>query len=144
MNIKQALKRKNKLVKEINDVFGNISAYNSIAEGSERPYSAKISLEVWKNLNEELVGLKTAIHRANAPVYDKIFKLSELKNQVKLLTNLDCTSGVLPRSKYDVTVPIARVAEISVVERDNLIKELESEINEIQDFLDEWNFNTTI
>lgn len=144
MNIKQALKRKTKLVKEINDAFGNVLAYNSVSEGTERPYSPRISLEIWKNLNDELIELKTAIHRANAPVYDKIFKLSELKNQIKLLKGLDCTSGVPPRSRYDVSDSPARVADISVIERDNLIKEYEKEIDTIQDFLDEWNFKTII
>lgn len=144
MNIKQALKRKTKLVKEINDTFGNVLAYNSVSEGTERPYSPRISLELWKNLNDELIELKTAIHRANAPVYDKIFKLSELKNQIKFLKNLDCTSGVPPRSRYDVSDSPARVAEISVVERDDLIKQYEKEIDTIQDFLDEWNFKTII
>ena len=144
MNIKQALKRKTKLVKEINDAFGNVLAYNSVSEGTERPYSPRISLEIWKNLNDELIELKTAIHRANAPVYDKIFKLSELKNQIKLLKGLDCTSGVPPRGRYDMSDSPARVADISVIERDNLIKEYEKEIDTIQDFLDEWNFKTII
>lgn len=144
MNIKQALKRKNKLVKEINDTFRIVMAYNSVSEGNERPYSAKESLELWNKLNNELIELKTAIHRANAPVYDKIFKLGELKNQIKHLNSIDCTTGVPPRNRYDSVDLPARVAEISIIERDNLVKNLEKEIDEIQDFLDEWNFKTTI
>lgn len=144
MNIKQALKRKTKLVKEINDVFGNVSTYNSVNEGTERPYSPKTLIVTWKNLNDELIDLKTRIHRANAPVYDKIFKLSELKNQIKLLKGLDCTAGIPPRGRYDVSDGPARTTEISVVERDELVKTYEKEIDTIQDFLDEWNFKTTI
>jgi hypothetical protein len=144
MNIKQALKRKNKLVKEINDTFKIVMTYNSVSEGNERPYSPKESLEVWKNLNNELIELKTGIHRANAPVYDKIFKLGELKNQIKHLNSIDCTSGVPPRSRYDNSDSPARVAEISIIERDKLVKDLEKEIDNIQDFLDDWNFKTTI
>lgn len=144
MNIKQALKRKTKLVKEINDAFGNVLAYNSVSEGTERPYSPRVSLELWKKLNDELIELKTSIHRANVPVYDKIFRLSELKNQIKLLKGLDCTAGIPPRSRYDVTDGPARTTEITVVERDDLIKAYEKEIDTIQDFLDEWNFKTII
>ena len=144
MNIKQALKRKNKLVKEINDTFRIVMAYNSVSEDNERPYSTKESLELWNKLNNELIELKTAIHRANAPVYNKIFKLSELKNQIKHLNSIDCTTGVPPRNRYDSVVASARVAEITIIERDGMVKQIEKEIDEIQDFLDEWNFNTPI
>ena len=37
MNIKQALKRKNKLVGEIAQEFKKVSQYNSIEEKNERP-----------------------------------------------------------------------------------------------------------
>jgi len=43
MNIKQALKRKNKLVKEISSEFEKLQKYNSIADGMERVYDPATS-----------------------------------------------------------------------------------------------------
>ncbi len=55
--------------------------------------SATDSLNNYFKLTEELIVLKTAIHKANQPVYDKIFKLSEYKSMVKYLRSLNCTEG---------------------------------------------------
>lgn len=144
MNIKQALKRKNKLVQEIKTEFEKVEQYNSISETNFRPYSAKRALENWVKLTNELVNVKTNIHLANAPVYPKIFQLSELKNQVKLLKTLDCTEGVPSRSRYDSVDLPSRKAEITVIERDSMIKDMETQIETIQDELDEWNHTTQI
>ena len=75
MNIKKALKEKNKKVKEVNEYFSKLSQYNSIEAGNVRPYSAKDMLEKWKKSTEELIELKTKIHVANVSVYGKIFRL---------------------------------------------------------------------
>ena len=83
MTVKQALKEKNSLLKRINDAMAKVTAYNSIDEGNVRPYSTREQLIMVKDLTDELVRLKTRIHEANAPVYHKIFELSELKSLVK-------------------------------------------------------------
>lgn len=144
MNIKQALKRKNKLVQEIKTEFEKIEEYNSIPEKNNRPYSANLALKRWSELTEELIDLKTTIHMANLLVYDKIFTLSERKNQIKMLKTLDCTEGVPARSKYDNFDLPPRKSEITINERDEFIKSLEDEIEKLQDELDEWNHITKI
>jgi hypothetical protein len=96
-------------------------------------------------LSNELIVLKTQIHKANVPVYDKIFELSELKNQVKYLKTLNCTSGKVSTSRWgSETEPVVKHAEINVVERDKMVKSLESRIESLQDELDQWNHNTQI
>lgn len=144
MNIKQALKRKNKLLNEIKTEFSKVTRFNSVTEGTVRPYSAVVSLNTWKELINELIELKTKIHIANAPVYDKIFRLSELKSMVESLKGLDCTEGIPLRNRYDTTDQPPREAEIGIIENDEMISQLEKEIDDIQEFLDEWNFKTNI
>jgi hypothetical protein len=39
---------------------------------------------------------------------------------------------------------VTKVAEIEVVERDNMVKEMEAQIEKIQDELDEWNHQTIL
>jgi hypothetical protein len=145
MNIKQALKKKNKLVGLINEEFHKASQYNVIDEGNPRPYSATEAIGKWMQLTNELIVLKTSIHKANLPIYDKIFELSELKNQVKHLKSLNCVSGKVSTSRWGSdSEPVIKHAEINVVERDSMVKNLESRIESLQDELDQWNHNTTI
>ena len=72
MNIKKALKEKNRLVKEIQDLQVRVATYNSIEVGNKRPYSVRESMELLNEKSNELVELKTKIHVANAPIYKHI------------------------------------------------------------------------
>lgn len=145
MTIKQALKFKNKLVQELNELTKRLHSNNSVLEGNERAYSSKETLaSIYKKI-EDINKIKTQIHRANAPVYDKIFLMGELKSLVKNLKELDCTNGTAVdyfsrRSESNVV----KIAEISIVERDNEVKFLELRIEQLQEELDQHNFTTTI
>jgi len=145
MNVKRALKEKNRLVKEIQELYGRLSQYNSVEVGNVRPYSPKDMLEQVNQKSNELVELKTKIHNANTSVYDKIFRLSELKSTISRLKFLDCTEGV--SADYDARNrenPPVKTAEVSVVERDEMVKFMEGQIEELQDILDNHNQNTEI
>lgn len=145
MNVKKALKEKNRLVKELQELYGRLAQYNSVEVGNTRPYSPKQMMEEINQKSIELVELKTKIHKANTPVYDKIFRLSELKSTIARLKSLDCTEGVstdyYSRNREN---PPVKTAEISVVVRDEMIKHMESDIELIQDILDSHNQNTEI
>ena len=143
MNIKQALKRKNKIIGLMSEEWAKTSQYNVIDEGNPRPYSSVESMAKWMELSEELVILKAKIHLANGPKYEQIFRLAELKNQVKHLKSLNCQSGKFP-NRWDSENPAVKHAEINIVERDKMIKAKESMIEFIQDELDQWNHSTTI
>jgi len=146
MNIKKALKLKNKLVLQVSENYQKLSAYNSVEEGSKKPYDTREALEAYNSSVNELVELKTKIHRANAPVYDKIFRLSELKSMASRLKSLNCQEGKMTqRSRWgEEGQPTVMVAEIGIVERDEMVKFIESQIEEIQDILDTHNAVTEI
>lgn len=143
MNIKQALKRKNKLVGLMAEEWSKVSQYNVTDDGNPRPYSAVEAMARWMQLSEELVTLKSKIHLANGPKYDQIFRLAETKNQVKYLKSLNCQSGKV-QNRWDSEAPTIKHAEINVVERDKMVKDMEARIEMIQDDLDQWNHNTII
>ena len=145
MNIKKALKEKNRLVKEILDLHTRMATYNSVEVGNVRPYSAKESMELLNQKSNELVELKTNIHRANSPVYHHIFRLSELKSMIVRIKNLDCNEGsVQDYYSRNRETPLIKVTEISIVERDEMVKHMEGQIEEIQDILDNHNQITEI
>lgn len=144
MTVKQALKQKNLLVKKINEDIRKVHAYNSVDEGNNRPYSTKELLNKIMETTKELVDLKTKIHLANAPVYHKIFELSELKNTVTFLKGLDCSEGRVVDRYTRSQEPLIKVAELSVVERDNLVEGFENRIELLQEELDTHNATTHI
>lgn len=144
MNIKQALKRKNKLIGLIAEEFSKASKYNVIEEGNSRPYSATEAVTNWLKLSDELVELKTKIHLANAPMYGKIFLISELKSQIKFLRSLDCTSGKTSSRGWADEKTVVKHAELNILERDTMVKNMEARIEHLQDELDEWNHKTII
>ena len=145
MNVKQALKKKNRLVGLINQAYLRASQYNSIETGNERPYSAKASIQEWMTLTDELIALKCKIQLANNPVNDKIYRLSELKAQAKYLRDLNCTSGVQQRaSRWSNESVVQKESEISVLERDQMVEKIEEQIEVIQDELDAWNHKTLV
>ena len=146
MNIKQALKRKNKLVKEISSEFEKLQKYNSVVEGMERVYEPQQAMDNYIRKTNQLIALKTAVHRANAPVYDKIFRLAELKSVISQVKRLDCQSGTVhSRGGYgSPSETIVMTAIVSIIERDQLVEKLEAEIEMIQDDLDRWNATTEI
>jgi uncharacterized small protein (DUF1192 family) len=143
MTIKQALKEKNRLIKAIDDEFKKVYSYNSIDEGNVRPYSTVDSLSNIMTLEEGLIDLKTQIHRANIGVYNKIFRLSELKSLAKKLNQIDCSEGKVSE-KYSRAEPSFKTAELSVVERDVRVKSIEEEIERLQEELDNHNATTSI
>lgn len=137
MTIKQALKEKNKLTKQINSLVIRIQKYNSMEEGSVRTYDPKEDMDKLTTTISQLVTLKTQIHQANAKVYDKIFRLSEYKGLVKYLRSIDCTEGKTNEARrFGESSTIIKTTVFGQVEMDNLITYYESEIEKIQEELD--------
>ena len=145
MTVKQALKLKNKLVKEITEELQKTQTYNSVEVGVKRPYSSLKSMERVSELTNQLIDLKTKIHLANSPVYDKIFRMSELKSLVSKVKMLNCTEGTATDYYMRrVENPPIMTSEISIVERDDIVKIMEDEIESIQEELDIHNTLTQI
>lgn len=142
MNVKQALKAKNKLVGEIKECYKIIQSQNSIEEGNPRRYKVKEQIAKIAQLTDELVQLKAQLHRANSDVYEKIFQMAEIKGIIKELKKMDVSEGKQD-SRYGSVVSVKEV-EVNVVERDAIVKEYEAEVERIQNELDIHNSNTNI
>ena len=68
MNIKQALKQKNKLVGNNTELFQRLETNNSVEAGAIRHYDVEETLTQLLNNVDDLVELKTKIHKANMEV----------------------------------------------------------------------------
>jgi hypothetical protein len=144
MNIKQALKLKNKLIKSISENTKLLQQYNTVEVGNPRPYSSTVLMVEISKATDELIDLKSKLHRANAPMFEKIFEMSELKSAIKGLQKLDCTEGKSNRDRYRMESELVLTSEISLVVRNNKIKNLEERIEFLQDEMDVFNSNTEI
>lgn len=142
MNIKQALKLKNKLVTQIKEQYDIAKAHNSIEQGNPRRYSALKAIANAEKLAVELIELKTKIHKANQPVYGLIFEMSELKNQIKQLKSIPVDEGKVTERYGSVTA--IKEVELDIAQRDSLVKALEDKIEAIQDKLDTHNATTEL
>jgi hypothetical protein len=142
MNVKQALKQKNKLVADLKAQYEILKKYNSIEEGNPRRYSMAETLDTVTELTNELVQLKAQLHRANQPVYDKIFALAELKGLVKELKKVPTDEGKQD-SRYGSVVSVKEV-ELSIVDIQKRVDVLNVKIEQLQDELDVHNATTQI
>jgi hypothetical protein len=140
MTVKQALKEKNKLTKQVQILVARIQKFNSMEEGSVRTYDPREDMDTLTKSIADLVDLKTRIHKANNGVYDKIFRLSEHKGLVKYLRSIDCSEGkVLDIRRFAESSSIVKTTVFDQVEMDNLVTYYEGEIEKIQEELDTHN-----
>jgi len=144
MTIKQALKLKNKLIKNIGENTQLMQRYNSVEVGNERPYSSQMLYKQIETDTKELASLKSRIHIANVPVMEDIFWMSEMKSIIANLKKMECVEGKSNRDRYRMESELVMTSEISLVSRNQEIKMLESKIEEIQDKLDVFNATTEI
>jgi hypothetical protein len=144
MTIKQGLKQKNKLVKNIAENTKLLQQYNSVEVGNQRPYSTVVLYKQIQKETQELATLKAKIHIANTPVMEDIFWMSEMKSMIAALKKMDCTEGKSNRDRYRMESEMILTSEISLVSRNQEVKMLEEKIEEIQDKLDTFNATTEI
>lgn len=86
-----------------------------------------------------MVKLKTKIQIANVPVFEKIYRLSELKNIASKLKYLSCDAERRELSGGKLSTPV-----INTNKRDTLLDEIQKQIEKIQEELDEFNYQTKI
>ena len=139
MNIKQALKEKNKLAKKITDLLIRTEKFNSMDQGAVRSYEPDVALNQAIDTMESLISLKTSVHLANAQVYEKIFRMAEYKSFVKTLKTLSCTEGTIIQSRYGDTTTRQMTTIITEVQRDQMVEKYESMIDQLQSELDAHN-----
>jgi len=146
MKLAKALKLKNQLAGEVADLKELLLKQNSRPSKQQFDYNTKEVLAKLQCKTDELVQVKAAIATANDAVYNKIFRLAEIKGLVAVLTSLNTKAGVFHESSGlgGADHEIEYVAQISRVEADSLADELKKEIQTIQDELDEYNFMKTV
>jgi hypothetical protein len=146
MKIAKALKLKNQLAGEVAQLKDLLTKQNSRSTKQKFDYDNREVLTRLRAKLAELVKVKAVVAAANAEVYDKIFRLAELKGLVTTLSGLDTKAGVFHEGRGfgDAAYDIEYVAQIGKVDVDKLVAELNAEIQSLQDSLDEFNFTRSV
>jgi hypothetical protein len=146
MKIAKALKLKNQLAGDVAQLKELLGKQNSRSTKQKFDYDNREVLARLRVKLDELVKTKAALAVANAEVYDKIFRLAELKGLAATLTGLDTKAGVFHEGGRfgEPGYETEYVAQLSQVDVDKLVTELKNEIQSLQDALDEFNFTNTV
>ena len=144
MNLTKALKRKAKLANEIQKAFSKLQSSNSYEEKRKPVYSAEDVYNEWLRLINELVELKSKIQIANQPIYNKIFRMAELKSMIQQIKRINTTSGIQDTYRSGEAIEVTMVAIIGELDRDKLIQQWEDEVETLQDEIEEFNVLTKI
>jgi hypothetical protein len=146
MKIAKALKLKNQLAGEVAQLKDLLIKQNSRSTKQKFDYENREVLTRLRAKLDELVKAKAAVAAANAEVYDKIFRLAELKGLVTTLSGLDTKAGLFHEGRGfgEAAYEVEYVAQLGKVDVDKLVAELNAEIQSLQDGLDEFNFTRSM
>jgi len=140
--ITKALKEKNKLKGEITQLQKKLNTHNSVLKGNQRPFDLnKLELELNEKI-AKLVLLKSAITKANQPVQEKIYRLSEIKNMIAFYRKMPATDGKSTEGFMDKNFEYEAFFNEAVIEE--RISKLETDADSIQDELESFNHLTEV
>ncbi len=150
ITIAKALNLKNKLVGEKDRLFRLVSANNSRLETTKTNYDVSDLFNQFEKTVVKLTAVKAAISTANATVYDKIYRISELKSMAANIKTVntdesDHEDQVYNRVTGEMEKKVTkRTVVLKNVDIDNKIKSIEAEIEKLQDELSAFNHLTQI
>lgn len=143
VTLAKALSIKNRLAGRLSQARSNVETYNCVQAGQRDADSVDVRAELdrYRKLQEAIIAVKAAIHRANAAVYEDILRVGEVKSAVKLLNDLNTKHGKEANYGAMEFVYDSVIRKPEVLET---VRALEGEIDTIQDRLTQYNASTRI
>jgi hypothetical protein len=149
--IAKALNVKNRIVGDKNRVLSLISANSSRLVTTKSNYEVKELWAQYEGLVDKLVLVKSAIAKANVNIYEKIYRISELKSKAAQMSQISTDETPQVEMIYNrVTGETSKGAttERLVLFTDKVLsdklKEIEAEIAKLHDEVTAYNYNTEI
>ena len=145
MTLAAALKEKNRLAGELSRNWSMIAKENSKREDVSRVIDVAEVYQKVQLYREKLVELKTKIGLANAGNLERIYRLEELKNELKRLDDIrtDETSDFQEIGDSNVK-EYKRTVVFTAAQIYKMREKLQQDCNDIQDELDAYNATTKI
>jgi uncharacterized coiled-coil DUF342 family protein len=145
MKLHKALKLRKKLTGDISRLKAQIQTKNSYLAGSvnaEKYNVPKLYSELLKKV-DELVGLKFAINEANREIQSKIYVLSENKALIAFWNETSVQEGT-QLIGYSNQLAQEYKVQIDEEKRNEMIKELQTKVDSLQEEIDTFNYTTDI
>jgi len=155
MNIAQALKTKNRIIGEMNKHLSFVEKHNisSKKAGSERstqskgapPEAVREAFSNYLELGKKLIGIKSSIQTASAPLAGKLVEMAETKSLLTKVQGIPVRESVSVEGGFGKeTYEVEYSSVITEKEQIALGEELQNKINALQDEIDAFNATTQI
>ena len=142
ITLAKALKLKNILVRELNSLNSRLLTNNSYLKNNAPKYNViDVGSEIAAK-RQELVNLKVAIQVANVGIVEKLILLGELKNYAANLNSLQTQEGEV--TSYHQNQNNFFECVINQVSKDEMVKVVQTQIDNLQDDIDTFNATTKI
>ena len=138
ITLAKALKIKNRLAGRLAKVQADIQVFNSVPEGQVGQVDVPALVQSREALVEAIVGVKTAINDANREAQRDIYALAEKKATAQFLAGICTRHGPQP-AVYPSTTEVTYVAALKKADVDAQVARLETDIDQLQDRLDQFN-----
>ena len=142
ITLAKALKLKNILVRELNSLISRLLTNNSYLKNNAPKYNVIDVVSEIAAKRQELVNLKVAIQVANVGIVEKLILLGELKNYAANLNSLQTQEGEV--TSYHQNQNNFFECVINQVSKDEMVKVVQTQIDNLQDDIDTFNATTKI
>lgn len=137
ITLAKALKLKNRLAGRLNKTQQDIQTYNSVLEDQFGKVNVIGLLELRETLVDNLISLKSSIVFANSEIQSDLIRQGEYKSALAWLQTLSTVDG--KQRHYHQNTDVVYKATLTKDNLDREVRLLESQIDAIQDTLDEFN-----
>ena len=138
INLAKALKLKGRLAGRLVAAQGKVIKYNSMPEGRTDEVNVRELDKEQLQLIDAIVSLRTAIYKANLGIYREIEEVKQKKLQLQFIQSMSTRNGTEP-NLYGGDASTTYVAVIQQAEVGKRVKELERDVDALQDKIDTYN-----
>jgi hypothetical protein len=135
MKLSKALRVKDQLITQINNIKSKIRQFNSYDVKSKPKWNVVELYTKMRGLQRKLIELKTKISLANQPVLEKIHLMEETKSLIRFLNSDISTKEGIKRPSYRDDPEIEYACFIDELGKAEIIETEQAVLEEIQDVL---------
>ncbi len=142
IHLAKALKLQKRLAGRYSETVSNISSYNSVLEEQKGKVDIEKLIAQRDAISAALIDLKVALYKGNKGIQKELYTLAEKKGEADMYRSLNTRSGIERHGYQNTTVTY--VATITKAMADAKVRQLESEMDALQDTVDAYNHSTKI
>ena len=142
VHLAKALKLQKRLAGRYSETVSNISSYNSVLEEQKDQVDVAKLIEQRDAISAALVDLKVALYQGNKGIQKELYTLAEKKGEADLYRGLNTRNGSERHGYQNTTVTY--VATITKAQADAKVRQLESDVDALQDTVDAYNHKVKI